>query len=777
MKKLLPFIFLGLVVGTFFYKSVFFGKIPMPGDFVLGVYHPWLDYIWGNFVAGVPVKNPLLADVPSLFYPLKIYSTHFLKSGHLPLWNPLLFNGYPLLATFQSSVLNPFNAFFVFFKDTLAWTMFIAFQPLLSAIFMYLLLRELKLSQSAGILGAIAYAFSGFSLIWLEYGIHGYVMAYVPLLLFLASKFIDSPRPAIWGALASAAVALQIFSGYPQITLYTLILIPIWTVFKNFKKTLFLGAFLGLGLALSSIQLLPGLELFQNSQRIQEQVGGGLGVAFLPWSQTLSLLAPDYFGNPTTGNFWGPGDYTNNSGYVGAVVLFLAILGMGRKTKFWTFLFTVTFFLAFPTPISRLISHLPLFSAATATRILVLTALSASVLAAYGLESRFSRRRFWVLFIPLLASLLAFLISKRMLTSSPLASMLTPHIANMSTTIRNLVLPIFFLLAAAAAKQIKLPIASWGLIILTTLELFRFGWKYNPFFDSKLIFPFTPVLEFLKANSPNYRINGGDVISPNLWTAYGLSSSNGYDAVYPRLWASYLSALDWGDFTKPKNRFGTIANYASPLFDLTSTRYITALKRNKLAVADPAGKPSYYFDIPKLKPVYSDRSVVVLENTQAIPKYSLVSSTQKTNSDAETIANLSTKTATSSDPEFPVLEKNSGGKVSEMISPYPENIILKTSSDVAAVLLNTQVFYPGWKATIDGKTTKIFRTNYAFQSVLVPAGDHRVEFTYSPDSYRIGKYISGATALLLFIICLLNQLPSFTKMSLRTGMNRRSKRT
>ena len=776
MKKIFPYVFLLFVVAAFFYKSIFFGKIPMPGDFVLGVYHPWLDYIWGNFVAGIPVKNPLLADVPSLFYPLKIYSTHFLKAGHIPLWNPLLFNGYPLLATFQSSVLNPFNAFFIYFKDTLAWTLFIAFQPLLSAVFMYLFLRGQKLSISAGLLGAIAYAFSGFSLIWLEYGIHGYVMAYIPLLLFLASKFIDSARPAIWGALASAVVALQIFSGYPQITLYTLILIPLWTVFKNLKKTILLCVFLGLGLALSSVQLLPGLELFQNSQRIREQVGGGLGVAFLPWSQTLSLLAPDYFGNPTTGNFWGPGDYTNNSGYVGAVVLFLALLGMGRKTRFWTLLFVVTFFLAFPTPISRLISRLPLFSAATATRILVLTALSGSVLAAYGLTSRFSRRRFWILFIPLIASLLAFLLSKRMLTSSPLADMLLPHIANMSTTIRNLVLPIFFLLAAAAVKYIKLPIASWGLILLTTLELFRFGWKYNPFFDSKLIFPSTPVLEFLKANSQNYRINGGDVISPNLWTGYKLSSSNGYDAIYPKLWASYLQALDGGDFTKPKNRFGTIANYASPLFDLTSTRYITALKRNKLAIADPAGKPSYYFDIPKLKPVYSDRSVVVLENAQAIPKYSLFLSTHKTNSDAETLSLLSTKTAISSDSDFPALSEAKSGEVTSITSPYPEQIILETSSPIDAVLLNTQVYYPGWEASIDGKSTKIFRTNYAFQSVFVPKGEHNVKFTYSPKSYRIGKYISGATALILLVTCLLNQQPNFTKTFLRTGTNRRSKR-
>lgn len=778
MKKLFPYVFLIVIVATFFYKSLFFGKIPMPGDFVLGVYYPWLDYKWGQYVAGVPVKNPLLADIPSLFYPLKIYSTHFLKSGHIPLWNPLLFNGYPLLATFQSSVLNPFNAFFIYFTDTLAWTLFIAFQPLLSAIFMYLLLRELKLSPAAGLLGAIAYAFSGFSLIWLEYGIHGYVMAYIPLLVYLSSKFIDSSRPVVWGALSSVVVALQVFSGYPQITLYTLILVPIWTVSKNFKKTVLLCVFLGLGLVLSAVQLLPGLELFQSSQRIREQVGGGLDVAFLPWSQILSLLAPDYFGNPTTGNFWGPGDYTNNSGYVGAVVLLLAFLGMGHKTRFWTLLFAITFFLAFPTPVSRLISRLPFFSAATATRILVLTALSASVLAARGLESRFSRRRFWILFIPLTASLLAFLISRRMLTSAPLASMLTPHIANMSTTIRNLVLPISFLLMAAAAKQFK-PMASWGLITLIIFELFRFGWKYNPFFNSDLIFPSTPVLEFLKANSQEYRINGGDVISPNLWTAYGLSSSNGYDAVYPKLWASYLSALDWGDFTKPKNRFGTIANYASPLFDLTSTRYITALKRNKLAVADPSGKPSYNFDISKLKSVYSDRSVVVLENTLAIPKYSLVSSTQKTVSDSETISLLSTKTALSSDQEFPILEKNSAGKVSEIPSPFPENIILKTDSDVDAVLLNTQVFYPGWKATIDGKSTKIFRTNYAFQSVFVPAGNHKIEFTYSPDSYRIGKYISGATALVLIILCLLtlNPQPNFIKTFLRTGTSRRSKKT
>jgi uncharacterized membrane protein YfhO len=48
---------------------------------------------------------------------------------------------------------------------------------------------------------------------------------------------------------------------------------------------------------------------------------------------------------------------------------------------------------------------------------------------------------------------------------------------------------------------------------------------------------------------------------------------------------------------------------------------------------------------------------------------------------------------------------------------------------------------PGWKAEVDGKRTKIYKTNHAFMGILVQKGKHTVKFYYSPDSFYISKYI------------------------------------
>ncbi|MDP4196032.1 MAG: YfhO family protein, partial [Bacteroidota bacterium] len=52
-------------------------------------------------------------------------------------------------------------------------------------------------------------------------------------------------------------------------------------------------------------------------------------------------------------------------------------------------------------------------------------------------------------------------------------------------------------------------------------------------------------------------------------------------------------------------------------------------------------------------------------------------------------------------------------------------------------------YYPkGWKAYVDGKETKIYRTNHAFRGIVVPKGDHKVEFVYAPVSFAVTKYVA-----------------------------------
>lgn len=61
-------------------------------------------------------------------------------------------------------------------------------------------------------------------------------------------------------------------------------------------------------------------------------------------------------------------------------------------------------------------------------------------------------------------------------------------------------------------------------------------------------------------------------------------------------------------------------------------------------------------------------------------------------------------------------------------------------------------YYPhGWKATIDGNETEIYRVNYGFRGIIVPKGKHAIEFVYAPKSYAIGKAVSLSINLLLLL--------------------------
>ena len=79
-----------------------------------------------------------------------------------------------------------------------------------------------------------------------------------------------------------------------------------------------------------------------------------------------------------------------------------------------------------------------------------------------------------------------------------------------------------------------------------------------------------------------------------------------------------------------------------------------------------------------------------------------------------------------------VLSVPLGSNESVHLSRYESNRLeIDTSLSVPRLLVVVNAYDPGWRASVDGKTTMIYRTNYAFQGIVVPAGTHKVEFLYS----------------------------------------------
>jgi hypothetical protein len=78
-----------------------------------------------------------------------------------------------------------------------------------------------------------------------------------------------------------------------------------------------------------------------------------------------------------------------------------------------------------------------------------------------------------------------------------------------------------------------------------------------------------------------------------------------------------------------------------------------------------------------------------------------------------------------------------------------EKVVVETDARGPALLVLTDSWFPGWKAKVDGEDADVHRVDYVIRGVSVPAGSHRVEFSYAPASWRAGWIVSGVALLVI----------------------------
>jgi hypothetical protein len=83
----------------------------------------------------------------------------------------------------------------------------------------------------------------------------------------------------------------------------------------------------------------------------------------------------------------------------------------------------------------------------------------------------------------------------------------------------------------------------------------------------------------------------------------------------------------------------------------------------------------------------------------------------------------------------------------EILNLAETQVKIKTQSASPTFLVLSDVYYPGWQATIDGQPVKIYQTNYIQRGVQVPAGEHVVEYRFEPMSFKIGVAITFLSCL------------------------------
>lgn len=238
----------------------------------------WILWLGGGLIGG---------DIYSYSMPQKVFLADALARNEIPLWNPLVGAGYPVLAESQTGALYPLHlVLYRLLEVQTAWTAVLLTHYIAAFLAMVWCARRLGLQSAGALLAAIVYVYGWFPpRSSLEWAILGGV--YLPLALGSVAAYWSTRQPR-FAVMLSLALGLQLLGGHYQIAFLTWLMIGAYSAWCLVRRELpaegpealptkgraalvLAGAFL-LGVGLASVQLLPTWELKGRSQRAQ--VGG-----------------------------------------------------------------------------------------------------------------------------------------------------------------------------------------------------------------------------------------------------------------------------------------------------------------------------------------------------------------------------------------------------------------------------------------------------------------------------------------------------------------------
>ncbi len=389
----------------------------------------------------IALTNRILTglDVFAYFYPYRDFSSQALRSGQIPLWNPYLFMGAPLLANSQTAVLYPLHwpLLWLSAPKQLAWSIVLHIGLASAGTYLFAR-RSLRVGPAAALVSAAIFGLGGFLSAQVEHLNQLNASAWLPWLLLCLDGAV-SPGSRRWPGIlgGGAIVGLMLLAGHTQAAYIVLAGAGLYALFRGLaggeprRWTRALGAvaalavMVALGLALAVGQLAPTLELSGLSVR-----SGGL-----PYREAASFsLKPGLVFKAFLPPFlWEP-PFSEYVAYIGLVGLALAALGGWTAIKRRRPLGLVALLLAAVGVLLALGAYNPLYYLLyrvvpgfdlfrAPARWLLLYAFGAALLAGLGLESlnmlRSRRIARWGLLLLLVIEL--FLAGRKLAYNQPTA--------------------------------------------------------------------------------------------------------------------------------------------------------------------------------------------------------------------------------------------------------------------------------------------------------------------------------------------------------------------
>ena len=310
--------------------------------------------------------------------PFRVTAAQIMRSGHLPLWNPYIFSGMPLLAAAQVGIFYPLNWFYLFFSTPIATNLMVIATYMIAGLGAYLYARRIGTSIAGAAVTSLAFQFGGAAIGQISHVNIVQTAAIMPWVLWSVEHYAGAGTFKR-GVILAGLIAVQFFAGHQQafvnsfllITAYVVVMAITLPVFR--KRYLISLGFMGAGLVLAAVQILPTFELLRRSER-SAATYEFFGSFSMPRRFILTFVAPYIVGGGDgrlfRAPYVGPPFYPEMVGYVGVLTLMLAITAVALKpdtrANFWAAAALVCLLLAFgayaPFGFYRVIFYVPLLN-------------------------------------------------------------------------------------------------------------------------------------------------------------------------------------------------------------------------------------------------------------------------------------------------------------------------------------------------------------------------------------------------------------------------------
>jgi hypothetical protein len=757
---------LAAILMILFYQSLFCGKGLLPSD---GIFR-FLP--WSRITDSAP-SNYLLADQYNVFIPQHQFVQHRILKGDFPLWNPHLNCGVPNLAAIQGALLFPVQLLLSPINPFYAGGIAAFLKLFLSGLFTMLYLRRLGASYLASLLSCLIFSLSGFMIVWLGHP-HVNCAMWLPLLLyFIEGQSGNLPQQgqsatttaSLRGWVGFAiAYGFMLLGGHPPTAIHVTIIVVCYFFFRltrhNCEKRLYLVlsflCALIVGMLLSAPQLLPYLEYYNLSSSALSSAALNRWRTHLDVNNLIHFLFPYVSGSPVAGfedlprllGLDGIDNFNERTGYVGIVTILLASYAVFcRRCKFSFFYLTTAVFsmlIVFGmAPFPLIMYHLPILQNINHTRLLLLFAFSLAVLAGLGVDTLSkteNRRQILILVAGFWAVIGVLLVWFCGVIWPNLSKLDGPHWAFLLGQ-----LPVFAGSLIISSIIILRPRNKWPLftvilcLVWTTFDLLWFAGDYNPNISRDRHYPSAGAIEFLKKDPSLFRIVGfGNILGSNTAAIYGLYDIRGGDFMTVKRYEELITGTA-GDFF-----FYRSAQHLPPMFPLLNVKYVIApgpvsVKTDQFELVYSKEVAIYQYK-PSL-----ERALIVFDY-RVIPDTDDILSIMRNESfSPREILLLEEKPITENMMKLPPAPETAV----RIVSYQPDDILIDVSLPRPGFLLLLDTYFPGWQATANGESTRIYRANYNFRAVSLPSGRSVVRFTYKPFSLRLGFILFIVGTLLL----------------------------